>query len=195
MTTDTLLLGLLLYGVFPTWLAAGVADALCHQKQDLPHSSGVFESALHLLMLAQVGAGTLMILFLEITAPVLFVLALIVIVHTLSTYWDVAYTLRYRRIGPFEQLVHGWLELLPFMAWAILAVVYWPQTQVMIAFDTARWQWALRDPPLSPALIASVIGLSLVFAAAPAVLEFIQAWRTRAQAAAARDETRLKQRG
>lgn len=179
MTTDALLLGLLLYAVFPLWLVAGVADALCHRRSDLPHSSGIGESALHLFMLAQVGLGTLLILFCEITAPVLLVLALIVIAHTATTYWDLAYTLGRRRIGAFEQLVHGWLEVLPFIAFAILAVVHRPETRRLFEFDTAQWTWRLRDPPLPPSLVASVIALSLVFAAMPAVLEFIQAWRAR----------------
>ncbi len=182
MTTDALLMGLLLYGVFPMWLVTGVADALSHQRSDLPHTSGVYESALHLVMLAQVGIGTLMILFLEITAPVLLVLAMLVIAHTLTTYWDVAYTLRHRRIGAFEQLIHGWLELLPFIAFAILAVAHWPEMQRLLALDTAQWAWRLRDPPLPPTLIITVLGLSLIFAAMPAVLEFIQALRTRRRA-------------
>lgn len=179
MTTDTLLLGMLLYGVFPLWLIVGVADALCHRRSDLPHSSGVHESALHLVMLAQIGAGTLLILFCEITAPVLLVLALLVIVHTATTYWDIAYTLGRRRIGAFEQLVHGWLEVLPFVALAILAVVHWDETQRLLAGDTAQWHWRLRAPPLPWPLTATVIALSLVFAAGPAVLEFLQAWRAR----------------
>jgi hypothetical protein len=182
MSTDALLLGLLLYAVFPLWLIAGVADALCHQREDLPHSSGVGESALHLVMLAQVGLGVLLILFLEITAPVLLVLAVLVLAHTATTYWDVAYTLGRRRIGAFEQLVHGWLEVLPFIAFAILAVVHWPEMRRLLAGDIAQWAWRLRDPPLSPMLIAGVIALSLVFAVAPAVFEFVRAWRARRRA-------------
>ena len=182
MTPDILLHGLLLYGVFPIWLLIGVADALCHQKDDLPHSSGVHESALHLVMLAQIGLGTLMILFLEITAPVLLALAAIVVLHTATTYWDIAYTLRHRRIGAFEQMVHGWLQLLPFIAFALLALAHWPQAQALLGGDAGSWAWRWRDPPLPPVLIASVLGLSLVFAMLPAVLEFIQALRVRARA-------------
>lgn len=180
MIPTTLPNGLLLYGVFPLWLAAGVADAWCHRRSDLPHSSGVFESALHLVMLAQVGLGTLMVLFLEVTAPVLLVLALIVVLHTLTTYWDLAYTLDRRRIGAFEQLVHGWLELLPFIAFMLLALAHWPQMRLLLDADASRWAWRLRDPPLSPLLILNVLGLSLLFAVAPAVREFIEAWRARA---------------
>lgn len=179
LTTDTLLLGLLLYGVFPLWLVVGVSDALCHRASDLPHSSGVEESALHLFMLAQIGVGTLLILFCEVTAPVLLVLVLLVLAHTATTYWDIGYTLGRRRIGAFEQLVHGWLEVLPFAALAILAVVHRSETQRLLAGDVAQWHWRLRDPSLPWPLIAAVIGLSLVFAAGPAMLEFLQALRAR----------------
>lgn len=178
MSYEQLLLGLLLYAVFPLWLIVGLADGLCHQLTDLPHTSGVRESALHVAMLSQLGLGTLIVLFVEISAPVLFMLGGIVVAHTLTTYVDIAYTLGRRRIGALEQMIHGWLQILPFIAWGLLALAHWPQTLALVNGDIATWSLQLRDPPLPAALVVSVIGLSVVFAAAPVFLELLQAWRT-----------------
>src|SRR5216110_2925027 len=57
------------YFVIPIWMAAGLADWLCHRASDIEHTGGVLESLLHLLMLAEVGVPTLGALFLEVTSP------------------------------------------------------------------------------------------------------------------------------
>jgi hypothetical protein len=51
------------------WLLAGVADWACHRRTGLERTTGVKESLLHLLMIAQVGLGVLAVLFLEINRP------------------------------------------------------------------------------------------------------------------------------
>jgi hypothetical protein len=43
----------LLYFVIPVWIAAGLADWLCHRATDIERTAGPAESLLHLLVLAK----------------------------------------------------------------------------------------------------------------------------------------------
>jgi len=70
-TIATLLWWLLGGVVFPTWLLCGFADYACHARTDITHTSGVHESALHLLQTAEIGVPMLAFLFLEVNASVL----------------------------------------------------------------------------------------------------------------------------
>ena len=63
MELETLLWNLLGYGVLPLWLACGMADYACHQATDIPHTSGLHESLLHLLETVQIGVPVLVLLF------------------------------------------------------------------------------------------------------------------------------------
>ena len=45
----------LMYFVVPLWTAAGTADAACHRASNIETTSGPKESAIHILMLVEVG--------------------------------------------------------------------------------------------------------------------------------------------
>jgi hypothetical protein len=62
----------LLYFVLPLWLAAGLADYLCHRASHIEKTSGYKESLLHLLMFAEIAVPLLAALFFEINADRLF---------------------------------------------------------------------------------------------------------------------------
>ena len=68
LPVDMLLWGLLGYVVFPLWLLSGTADYLCHARTDIAHTSGTYESALHLLQTAEIGLPVLVFLFLSTNA-------------------------------------------------------------------------------------------------------------------------------
>jgi hypothetical protein len=51
-----------LYLGYLVWLFAGLGDFLCHRRTDLPHTSGLTKSALHLPQLATIGAGVVLML-------------------------------------------------------------------------------------------------------------------------------------
>ena len=40
---------------------------------------------------------------------------------------DLHYSVSRRRVGPFEQMVHSFMEILPLAALALLAAMAWPQ--------------------------------------------------------------------
>src|SRR4051812_49871526 len=126
MDQADLIRALLMYGFLPLWLAAGFADWLCHRASAIEKTSGPKESLLHIAQFAEVGAGLLAVLFLEVTAGIFVLLILCVLAHQLTANWDVRYASGTRTVGPTEQHVHGVLENLPFAAVALLAVLHWP---------------------------------------------------------------------
>lgn len=102
---------LLLYAVPPAWIAAGLADWLCHRATRIEDTAGAKESLIHLLMQAEFGVPVLLTLFCEITPPVIASELAAFVAHEATVYWDLKYTTPRREISPIEQQVHGYLEL------------------------------------------------------------------------------------
>lgn len=125
MGLQALLETVLWWGIYPVWLLAGAADYLCHRRTDIEHTSGSTESWFHLLqfltLLIALAAGAL----LEPNAVVFGVMVVSVLAHTLLAHLDVSYTDGQRYISPFEQLVHGFMDVLPLVAAAIFGVLNW----------------------------------------------------------------------
>ena len=174
MALESLLWHLLGYGVLPLWLACGLADYICHQATDIPHTSGLHESLLHLLQTVQIGVPMLVLLFCQVNALTFAVMVLGVVAHTVTAYLDVHYAMRLRHIPTIEQLVHGFLFVLPLVALALVAVLHWPQVAILLdPIGTAResWMLQLRRPPFEAGVIAAVLGASLLFGILPGLFE------------------------
>lgn len=179
---DALLWGVLAYGVLPAWLLVGLADYVTHARSRLAQTSGVHESALHLLQTAEIGVPMLALLFLEVTALTLGLMIVGAVAHTISAYRDIRYATPLRVVSTFEQFVHAFLIVLPLAALVILIVLHWPAFTALLAMGNApRGAWALqwREPPFDPGVIVAVLGASLVFAIVPGLIEFLNAWRHR----------------
>ncbi|MFC4309388.1 diguanylate cyclase [Steroidobacter flavus] len=127
MSLPALLENLLWWGVYPLWLLAGGADYLCHRQTDIEHTSGSVESWFHLLqfltLLIAIAAGSL----LEPNALVFGAMVVAVVAHTVLAHLDVSYTDGQRYISPFEQLIHGFMDVLPLVAVALFGVLHWQQ--------------------------------------------------------------------
>jgi hypothetical protein len=162
--------GLLLYALFPLWLVAGIADYLCHRRTAIEHTSGARENTLHVVQALEVGLALFAGLFLEINALVLTLLILLVAAHSLTAYWDVAYTAPRRLISPFEQHVHSYLEIIPVAAVGIVAALHWE------ALAAPSFALRFKVQPLPPLPVATVLGLIFVLQALPLAEE---SWRTR----------------
>lgn len=127
MRLEALLETLLLWGIYPLWLLAGAGDYLCHRRTDIEHTSGSGESWYHLLQFL-----TLLIVFaaavlFETNAVVFGVMVVMVLAHSVLAHMDVSYTDGRRYIAPLEQHIHGFMEVLPLVAVAILGVLHWDQ--------------------------------------------------------------------
>jgi hypothetical protein len=166
----SLLLAYLGLFLFPLWLAAGVADYLCHRRTAIEGTSGFRESMLHGVQAVQLGVVLLAGLFLEITTLVAAVMILMVIAHSLTSYWDVAYTTGLRYISPFEQTVHSFLEWIPIVAVSIVVMLHWDR--VTAGSLALRW----KADPLPAWQVTLVLATVLIVLVIPLCEEL---WRTK----------------
>lgn len=127
MSLEVLLENLLWWGIYPLWLLAGSGDYLCHRRTDIEHTSGSTESWFHLLqfltLLMAIAGGAL----LEPNALVFGGMVVAIVAHTVLAHLDVSYTDGRRYISPFEQLIHGFMDVLPLVAVAIFGVLHWSE--------------------------------------------------------------------
>jgi len=176
LSVDMLLWGLLGYVVFPLWLLSGVADYLCHARSDIAHTSGTHESALHLLQTAEIGLPVLVFLFLSTNALTLALMTAGVVAHAATSWRDVKFAAQLRHISPGEQYVHSFLNVLPWIALALVAILHWPV--VVAIFDPAiasDWTPHWRQPAFDGDILFAVLATSLLFGALPGALEFMHA--------------------
>ena len=172
--TANLLQQALLYVLVPLWFLAGFADYCCHRIQHIERSAGVKEAALHLALLAELGAGVLLALLCEINALVIALLIGICALHEITAWWDLAYAASRRRIPVPEQWVHGLQESIPWIGLAGLMVLHPGQTRALFGFgdELPGWTLNLRPPPL-PANVLAVLALAgLLLVLLPFVAEY-----------------------
>lgn len=138
------------------WLAAGLADWLCHRRSHIERTSGPRESALHVLLFLLIAVPLVLGLFLEINALLLAVMAGGVVAHMGCSWWDTAYAQPKRYIAPLEQMIHSHLEMLPLFGLAVAVLLHWD------ALRAPEWTFALRDTALPRwSVVAVLTGLSL----------------------------------
>ena len=135
---------LLMYVVFPLWVLAGFADWACHARTGIAVTSGLKENLLHWLMYAEIGVGLAAVAFLEIDAAVLAIVLAVFVVHEATVYWDLDYSTIRRDVGPLEQMVHSFLELLPRVSRLLLAAIAWPQALALVQMGDVAADWSLR---------------------------------------------------
>lgn len=148
------------------WLAAGCADFAFHRRTDLPHTSGLAESTLHLLQLALIGTGIALWLLFEPAVPVLAAMLALVLAHAIVGYVDTRVAYGRRPIGPGEQHVHSILDMAPWIALAWASVASWNEA-------TANgWRLALRDPQAGIGVWTAVVVPALLACGWPALSEW-----------------------
>ncbi|KAA0180602.1 diguanylate cyclase [Cupriavidus cauae] len=181
---------ILMYGLVPLWLVAGLGDWACHRRERIERNAGTYESALHLLMLAEVGVPVLLALFFEVNALVLAIMIVAVVVHAATAWWDVHYTYGRRVIGPTEQHMHGLLEVLPLSAVALVAVAHWPQALALFGLGDRAPDFSLtpKQPPLPGWYLAAVLAATALCGVLPFVEEFYRCRRWRREHGAEREQ-------
>jgi hypothetical protein len=162
------------YGLVPLWIGAGLLDWACHRATRIERTSGIVENAFHWVLLAEGGVALVAAALFEIDAAVLLLVFAAFLAHELTTYVELRYTVPRREVRPFEQMVHSFMELLPLLLLALLAVIGWDQ--VLALFDRAT-----PDFSLQPKARPWPAGYLLVAAAAVAVFNVFplveEAWR------------------
>jgi hypothetical protein len=74
---------LLIWGIYPAWLLAGLIDYLCHRRTAIDRTSGAAESWLHAAQFVCLAFAFACAVLLQMSAAVLAVLVLLVIAHSL----------------------------------------------------------------------------------------------------------------
>ncbi|MGK6311173.1 diguanylate cyclase [Variovorax sp. DT-64] len=156
---------LLMFGVLPLWLAAGALDWALHRNSSIETTSGTRESVLHLLMLAELGLPVLAVLWLEVDAAVLALCAAGFVLHELTVYTDLKWSVARRNISPLEQMVHSAQEMLPLVGLALLAVAHWDEVLALVGVGTSPAAYALKPkavPLPAPYVAAAMAGSAVV---------------------------------
>ncbi|NOV22619.1 diguanylate cyclase [Cupriavidus necator] len=189
----------LMYGLVPLWLLAGLGDWLCHRATQIERNAGVAESLLHMLMLAEVGLPLLLVLFLEVNALVIAVVLAALVVHEVTAWWDVHYASTRRHIAPVEQHMHSLLEVLPLAAASYVVVLHWDQFLALFGRGTepARLALALKAEPLPPVYLAGLLVAVVLLAGLPYLEELWRCvrWRRREREALLAQATRAMRGG
>jgi hypothetical protein len=173
----------LLYFIMPLWLAAGFADYLCHRASDIAHTSGYRETLLHLLMFAEIAVPLLAALFFEINALVMLLMIAGFILHEATALWDVSFAIDKRDVGPIEQHVHSFLELLPLMAMLIAVILHWPQFLALFGLgpEAPRFALILKSEPLPWTYVAAFLVAVLLLELLPYAEELARGLRATAK--------------
>ena len=164
---------ILMFLVPPLWIAAGFADWACHRRTAIALTSGLKENLLHWLMFAELGVGVLAVALLEINAAVLLTVLVVFLLHQLTVYWDLHYSTLLRDVGPFEQMVHSFMEILPLLSLALLSLLAWPQVLALVGLGDlpADWSLRLKQEPLPPEYLQAAGLLVVAFNVIPLLQE------------------------
>ncbi len=156
-------LALLLYFIMPLWLAAGVADWLCHRASRIERTTGAKETLMHLLMFAELGLPLAAAIFLQVNAAIFALMIAAFFVHEATVLWDLRYAVTAREVTPLEQQVHSFMEMIPLMAILLLAVRHWDQFLALFGIGDAAPDWSLRlKPDPLPAGYVAILFCALV---------------------------------
>lgn len=173
--TAHLLERLLLGALLPVWMLAGLADWACHRRERIELTAGWKESALHLLMIGELGLAVILLLWCKVTATVLLLVLAACVLHEITLWVDLSYASSKRVIPPMEQWVHGLQMGLPWLGLLTLCIAYRGQALALLGLghEAVDWSLRLRNPPVSAAAKAAV----LAAAALMVVLPFLQEWQ------------------
>jgi hypothetical protein len=132
-------------------------------------------------MFAEVAIPVLMCLFFEINALTFAAMIIAFLAHEATALWDVSFAITRRYVSPIEQHVHSFLEMIPLMAGAFVAVLHWQQLLALFGFgrEVARFEVALKAPPLPIGYISAVLAGALLLEFLPYVEELLRGLRAR----------------
>jgi hypothetical protein len=164
----------LAYCGYLLWLGVGLGDFICHRRTDLPYTSGVAESATHLIQLALLAMAVVIALAYQLGRTSALLLSALVLAHAAVGYIDtrIAFA-RHRVLLPAEQHIHSVLDMAPVIGLAWIVISTWPA-----AID-AGWQLDARRPALPRAAWVAALIPPVLLCVLPALLEFRAAWRAR----------------
>ncbi|MEU4211834.1 diguanylate cyclase [Streptomyces sp. NPDC026206] len=171
----------LMYGVLPGWFLPGIADWAMHRRTRIEETSGLKESVIHSLMMAEVGVPLALTLLCEVNPLLMSVQLGATAAHEATALWDVRTAVRSdREVTPVEQHIHSFLETLPFAALASLMCLHPDQVRSLLRGgrgDPCAWRLVPRRPPLPRTYLAGIgVGVA-AFVALPYAEELVRCVR------------------
>jgi hypothetical protein len=161
----------LMYLLLPLWIAAGLADWLCHRRAAIEHTAGLRENLFHWLLFAEIGVGMVAVALFEVNEAVLLIALGAFLAHEITAYVELRYAVSMRRVEPLEQMVHSLLEILPLAALALLAVIHLSQAAAAARFELVL-EW--KREPWPPGYLIGAMAAVTLFNVLPLAEE---AWR------------------
>lgn len=179
MSDPTLVI--LMYFVIPVWLLAGVVDWFCHRRSNIAKTSGAKESFIHLLMFAEVGIPLMLVLLFEVNALIIGISVLLFILHELTALWDVSYAVSKRRVGPIEQHVHSFLEMIPLLALVLIIARHWPHFTSLFSASgfPPDLSLTLKEAPLPTTYLITVLFIAVALELIPYLEELVRGLKAR----------------
>lgn len=168
---------LVMFGVVPPWIAAGVADWACHRRTRIGQTSGLPENAFHWVLLAEGGIAFVTPALLEITAGALLLVFAAFLLHELTTWVELRYTVPRREVRPVEQMVHSFMEVLPLVLLALLAVIGWDQVQALFGAGAPDFGLRPKAQPWPTAWLAGAAAAVLLLNVLPMAEETVRCFR------------------
>jgi hypothetical protein len=179
--TESVTVRYLMYVLLPTWIVPGVADYLMHRRTRIEDTSGAAESAIHSLMMAEIGVPVTLGLLCEVNPLLLSLAVLSACVHEATAVWDVRAAVDGgREVRPVEQHIHSFLESMPFMAVSALLCLHWDQVVRALRSgfsDRNAWVLRRRSPRLRGRYLASMMAGVALFIGAPYAEELLRCLR------------------
>ncbi|MGQ4381058.1 diguanylate cyclase [Streptomyces sp. SAS_267] len=174
----------LLYGVLPLWFVPAVADWVMHRRSDIEHTSGVRESAVHALMMTEVGVPVVAGLTARVNPLVLSLMGGAAVAHGATALWDVSLATDTREVRPVEQHIHSFLEVLPLTAAAFTTCLHWDQVREVMRGASRAEDWKLlpKQRPLPARYLAGIAAGVGLCVALPYAEEMIRCVRARRDA-------------
>ncbi len=159
----------LLYLIIPLWLVVGLADYFLHRRTKIEENAGTKESVLHALQLGEAGIPVLLGLLFDINALVIAVMLVALVVHEATALWDVTYAHTRRYIGPLEQHLHSFLEVLPIMAVSFVTILYWNQFAALFGWgpEEPRFEFRAKADPVPTGYLVALFSFIAVFIVLP----------------------------
>ncbi|HEY4368706.1 MAG TPA: hypothetical protein VGN07_15835 [Steroidobacteraceae bacterium] len=118
-----LLKDLMVWVFYPLWLIAGGIDYVCHRRSRIDHTSGSSEAWLHVGQFLTLAVFLWLVACITVTKASLLFMGIALAAHTALAFVDVSYTIGRRYISPLEQMVHGFMDVLPLVAFALLVIL------------------------------------------------------------------------
>lgn len=174
---------ILMYFIIPIWFLAGIVDWYCHKRSNISGTSGAKESLIHLLMFAEVGIPLFMVLIFEVNSLIIAISILLFFVHEATAMWDVSYAVTKRHVGPIEQHVHSFLEMIPLLALVLVVGRHWEHFIALFGVGNMSPDFALelKEVPLPTWYLVTVLLIALALEFVPYLEELMRGLKDKNQ--------------